>query len=326
MAFQKAVKTKAKLRLALGGLAGSGKTFSALKIADEVAKLIRAAGHGDGRIAVLDSEHGSASLYADKFDFDVCELESVSPLAYVERIKEAEAEGYDIIIADSLSHAWSGKDGALAQKDAAAERDPRSNSWSAWRNVTPKHDALIDAILSSRSHVIATMRQKMEHIQQKNEQTGKTEIVKAGLGLVQRDQIDFEFTMVGEISLDHTLKITKTRCDIIDVGSLFEKPGEVFAKRLYGWLLSGAEPKPFHSEPPPAERRPVVAIAPPSTAIADGLDAVFAAYLAAIVGAPDLVALDKAVVAPGKPAKGTPESEQTKAAYLARKAQLQAAA
>ena len=115
MAFQKAVKTKAKLRLALCGLAGCGKTFTALKVASEISKHIRAAGLGDGRIAVIDSERGSASLYADEFDFDVCELDSFSPMAYVEKIKDAEQAGYDIIVADSLSHAWAGKDGALDQ-------------------------------------------------------------------------------------------------------------------------------------------------------------------------------------------------------------------
>jgi hypothetical protein len=90
MAFQKAVKEQAKLRLALDGLAGSGKTFSALSNRVAISKLMREAGHGEGRIAVIDSERGSASLYADKFDFDVCELDSFSPLAYVDKIQEAE--------------------------------------------------------------------------------------------------------------------------------------------------------------------------------------------------------------------------------------------
>src|SRR5690349_19818981 len=122
MAFRKAVKEQSKLRLAIDGLAGTGKTYSSLAIASGLAKMIRERGDGEGRIAVIDSERGSASLYADRFDFDVDELDSFSPLTYVERIKEAERLGYDIIIADSISHAWAGKDGALDQKDQAAER------------------------------------------------------------------------------------------------------------------------------------------------------------------------------------------------------------
>ena len=95
--FKKALKEQARLRLALCGLAGSGKTMSALAIADAISKMMRARSHGHGKVAVIDSERGSASLYADRFDFDVCELDSFSPLAYVERIKEAESAGYDII-------------------------------------------------------------------------------------------------------------------------------------------------------------------------------------------------------------------------------------
>lgn len=301
MAFKKAVKEQSKLRLAMGGIAGSGKTFSALKVASELSKLMRAAKLGDGRIAVLDSERGSASLYADKFEFDVCELDSFSPLEYVARIKEAEEAGYDFIIPDSLSHAWAGKDGALAQKDQIAERSSSGNSWTAWRTVTPKHDALIDAMLQSKAHVIATMRQKMEYIQDKNEK-GQTEIKQVGLGFVQRDQIDFEFTLVGSIDVTHTLKISKTRVDGIDIGDQFEKPGEDFARKLWQWLTSGAAPAP---RPEPVA----------DTSAVDTL-------LAAIDAASDQATLDKIVTGPNKPAKGTDAYAKVAAAYLARKAQL----
>ena len=315
MAFKKAVKEKAKLRLALCGLAGSGKTFSALSTASEIGKLIRAAGHGEGRIAVIDSEHGSASLYADRFEFDVCELESFSPLAYVEQIREAESAGYDLIVVDSLTHAWSGKDGALDQKDQAADRG--GNSWTAWRNVTPKHNALVDAIVGSTSHVIATMRTKMEYVQERDEKSGKTEIKKVGLAAVQREGMEYEFTLVGDVDLRHTLKISKTRCDGIDIGDLFEKPGEHFARKLYSWLTSGADPvrAPQFTSVPEAQ----------PDGIANGIADAFTAYLAAIDAAADLPSLDGAATGPGKPAKGTKEHKQATATYLARKAALQQA-
>src|SRR4051812_36581442 len=103
--FQKAVKTRARLRMALIGPSGSGKTFTAIKVGEELA--------GQGKVAVIDSERGSASKYADLFTFDALDLESHSPKDYIECIDAAEAEGYTVLIIDSLSHAWMGKDGAL---------------------------------------------------------------------------------------------------------------------------------------------------------------------------------------------------------------------
>lgn len=311
MAFKKAVKEKGKLRLGLLGLAGSGKTFSALAIGSAIARLAREAGRSEGRIALIDSERGSASLYADRFDFDVAELDSFSPLAYVDKIKEAEAAGYDIIIVDSLSHAWAGKDGALDQKDQAADRG--GNSWTAWRSVTPKHNALVDALTASRAHVIATMRQKMEYTQETV--GGKTEIKKVGLAAIQREGMEYEFTLVGDIDLTHTLRISKTRCDgHIGIGDLFEKPGDNFAQRVYGWLMSGADPSQPRATEPVSE-----AAEPVASAVASASDA----FLKAIKEAPDLRSLDRAVSGPGKPTRDTDDYNRAVDAYRARKAELQ---
>lgn len=306
MAFQKAVKHQAKLRLAVDGLPGSGKTFSSLAIASEMAKLMRAAGHGEGRIAVIDSERGSASLYADKFDFDVSELgDNFSPLAYVEKIHEAERAGYDFIIADSISHAWAGKGGALDQKDQAAERSSSGNSWTAWRSVTPKHNALVDAMLQCKAHFIATMRVKMEHVQEVVD--GKTQIKKVGLAAVQREGMEYEFTLVGDLDITHTLRITKTRIDGIAMGEQFERPGESFARRVYTWLMSGAAPIP--------RLEPVSAGAT--------VDAAFTAYIASLATATSVPELDKLVTGPARPAKGTPEYDQTNNEYKRVKALLE---
>lgn len=313
MAFKKAIKEQAKLRLAVCGLAGSGKTFSTLKIADEMAKLMRAAGHGKGRIAVIDSERGSASLYADKFDFDVTELDSFSPLEYVARIKEAEDAGYDFIIADSISHAWAGKGGALDQKDQAAERSSSGNSWTAWKTITPKHNAFVDAMVQCKAHFMATMRTKMEYIQEKNAQ-GKTEIQKVGLAAIQREGMEYEFTLVGDIDHTHTLKISKTRIDGIDIGDLFERPGDDFARRVYGWLVSGATPRRVEESTPPAND------------VGRTVDAAFEAYLASLSTATTVPDLDRLVTGPARPARGTPEYELTNNEYKRCKAVLEEAA
>lgn len=309
MSFQKAVKEQVKLRLAIDGLAGSGKSYSALAIASHMARMMREAGHGEGRIAVIDSERGSASLYADKFDFDVAELDSFSPMAYVDKIRDAEAAGYDIIIADSISHAWAGKDGALDQKDKAAER--KGNLWTAWRDVTPKHNALVDAMLQCRAHFIATMRVKMEHVQEVV--NGKTEIVKKGLASIQREGMDYEFTIVGDIDHSHTMKIAKTRLDgVMDIGDQFEKPGEVFARKVYGWLMSGAAPRPRLVQAPAQ-----------SDTVGDALDASFVEYLAGIEKAENQSDLDAVATGPNKPAKGTRNYDVAVKKYLERLALIE---
>ena len=130
MVFKKATKEQAKLRMGIIGPAGSGKTYTALLTARNLVP--------DGKIAVLDTERGSASKYADIFEFDVCELESFHPENYIKTIQAAEEAGYDVLIIDSLSHAWTGKDGALELVDKAAARE-RGNSFAAWRHVTPLH-------------------------------------------------------------------------------------------------------------------------------------------------------------------------------------------
>lgn len=303
MKFTRATKHQARLRLALIGLAGSGKSYSALSIATHLAP--------GGRVAVIDTERGSASLYADRFTFDVLDLERHGPEDYCDAIEAAQAEGYDVIIIDSLSHAWAGKDGALEQVDKIARREGRSNNFTAWRDVTPRHNRLVDTMLSCKAHVIATMRSKMEYLMEPDEK-GRTTIRKVGLAPIQREGLDFEFTVVGDLNLKHELVISKSRCYAIEVGSIIEKPGEKFAKTLRDWLTSG-DPMPA----PAAESAPVIAAA---------LDGAFAAFLAGIENAATPADLDRAASAPGKPARGTPEYDRAIKAYNARREALRGAA
>src|SRR5690606_21534998 len=143
MTFQKATKKSARLRMALIGVAGAGKTYTALSIAQNLGQ----------KVAVVDTERGSASKYSDMFDFDVMEMESYGPKVYVDAIHAAEEAGYDVLIIDSLSHAWAGKDGALEMVDRAAKRAQSGNTFGAWRDVSPLHNQMVDAIVSSRIHI-----------------------------------------------------------------------------------------------------------------------------------------------------------------------------
>lgn len=293
--FTKAQKRKARLRLAIIGPAGSGKTRSALEIA---------AGLGS-RIALIDTERESASLYSDLIPFDGVNLENFAPADYVKAIQAAEREGYDVLVIDSLSHAWSGKGGALEMVDRVAKTDTRGNSFNAWREVTPEHNKLVDAMLRCRCHLIVTMRTKTEYVIEKDERTGKNVPKKIGLAPIQREGLDYEFTVVGDIDLAHNLTITKTRCEALD-GAVINKPGRELAATLIDWLESGAaevtaSPAPAaqdvsSAEPPPA--RPVhiseaAQVAPPApvSTIVDALGAEVESLRSAIAAAGDAEAL-----------------------------------
>ena len=201
--FQKASKKQVKARIAIDGPSGSGKTYTALVAATALAN--------NGKIAVIDTEHGSASLYSDHFSFDVLELASFSPETYTHAIHAAERAGYSVILIDSLSHAWEGEGGALDLADDAARRQKTPNSYTAWKEVTPIHRKMVDAILSSSAHIAATMRSKMDYVQEKDS-NGRTLIRKIGLAPVQRAGMEYEFTLVGDMDLDHTIVISKSRC------------------------------------------------------------------------------------------------------------------
>lgn len=227
--FKKATKLQAKLRLAIAGLSGAGKTYSSLAIATGLG----------GRIAVIDSERGSASKYSDTYDFDVLELESFSPDEYVAAILAAEEEGYDVLVIDSLSAAWSGKGGALEMVDEAARRSKSANSFQAWKDVTPKHQRMIDTILNSRCHVIGTLRAKTEYVLEENDR-GKKVPRKVGMAPVQRADFEYDWDVVLDIDRDHVACVTKSRCPPL-ADKVIDKPGAQLAATLKQWL-SGEEP------------------------------------------------------------------------------------
>ena len=228
--FKRAVKSQAKARIGLIGPSGSGKTYTALLLAQAMGE----------RIAVIDTEHGSASKYADEFTFDTLELTDFHPQNYIDGIKAAGQARYDVIIIDSLSHAWAGSGGALELADKGALKYS-GNRFAAWRDLTPLHNQLIEAMLSSPAHVIATMRSKMEYIQTQDSK-GKTIIRKVGMAPIQRDGMEYEFDIVGDLDIDHNLIISKTRCRALD-GVVINKPGKELAETVKAWLSDG-EPLP----------------------------------------------------------------------------------
>lgn len=225
--FRKAVKQSAKLRLAIMGPSGSGKTYSALAIAAALA--------GDKPIAVIDTENGSAAKYADRFAFDVAEMHApFHPDKFIEAIQEATAAGYGVLIIDSLSHAWSGTGGVLDLVDEAAKRSKSGNTYMAWKEGTPIHNKLIDAIVQSGVHIIVTMRSKTEYVLVANDR-GKQEPKKVGMAPVQRDNTEYEFDVVFDMDIENNAIVSKSRCPAL-TGRVIAKPGAQVATILNEWL------------------------------------------------------------------------------------------
>jgi DNA polymerase III delta prime subunit len=230
MAFTRATKKKSRARIALIGPSGSGKTIDALIIARQLVG-------PEGRIAVRDSEHGSAALYSDRFVFDSDEPSNHSPESYISAIREAEKCGYDCLILDSWSHAWAGAGGILEQSDK------KGKQFSAWKDLTPQQNAMVEAILGAKVHIIATMRTKTEWVIEKVKKGDRevNEPRKVGTAPVQRQDVDYEFTVVANIDIEHNVQIDKTRCSLLD-GKFFDKEhvsevGDVIRE----WLADGED-------------------------------------------------------------------------------------
>lgn len=244
--FQKVVRAKSKLRLALTGVSGSGKTLGALYIAYGLT--------GDwGRIAVIDTEHERARMYAGREDLGTGEFLycPLYPPYTAERYKSLVTEAAGIVgpdgavIVDSFSHAWNNEGGVLEVKDRIAAQ-ANKNSYTAWNEAGKIQNSLVNTILAADCHTIVTMRSKMDYVMQENER-GKTQPVKVGLAPVQRDDTEYEFDIVLDIARNHIATASK------DV-TFLDRFGEVITpelgRQLKAWLDDGVEPAQIMAERP----------------------------------------------------------------------------
>lgn len=238
--FQKATRKQVRLRMALDGPPGAGKTFTALRFATALTK------HFGGRIAIINTESGAVEKYLGMapdgipFDFDMVTLEEFAPTSYTTAIQAAGREGYTVVIIDSLSHAWEGEGGALDQVDKKSEK----NKFTAWKDVTPQHRGMIEAMLRSPCHVIGTMRTKVEHVLEEDER-GKKVPRKVGMKPVQREGMEYEFDIVADLDELHLLKVSKSRCPEID-NLRVVKPGAAFLDPVIRWMTDGSDIDPSY--------------------------------------------------------------------------------
>lgn len=241
--FTKAVRKAAKLKLAITGPSGSGKTTGALKLA-------RGLVGPKGKIAVIDTENRSASLYSDLTDFDVLNLEApFEHKKFSEAIQAAQECGYDCVIIDSASHLW---EAILAYKDKLDRRG--GNSYINWAEAGAKFKEVIDCLLGANLHVISCLRSKMEHSIEKDDR-GKTTIRKVGMAPIMRDGIEYEFTVVLDLDMQHQAVSSKDRTRMFDgkILEVTEQTGVDLAKWLDGAAPEDAGEKPV--EKPKAKEK-----------------------------------------------------------------------
>jgi KaiC/GvpD/RAD55 family RecA-like ATPase len=224
--LKEATRDQSKLRMILLGIPGSGKTYTALNIAINLVP--------GGKVLLLDSEYGSASKYSEgkPFRFFTHKITDPNPLNYVKLIKEAQTQ-VDVLILDSISHAWQ------ALLDLVTEESKKSNrAFAGWDKATPIQRQFVEAILAADCHIIATSRVKTEYSTERDEKTGKVKIAKLGTKPEQRENIEYEFDIVGEMDERNMLTITKTRCPELN-RKIFHEPGKDVADILIAWLGEG---------------------------------------------------------------------------------------
>lgn len=225
MAFVKAKKEKIWTKILLGGSSGSGKTYSALRLATGLARKC------GGGVAAIDTEAGRIRYYADEFDFADQQLtEPFTPEKYIAAIDDAISEGFKVLIIDSISHEWN-------YCVEVHDKMP-GNSWTNWAKITPRHDAFMEKILQAPIHIIATVRGKDEYVLE--EKNGKQTPRKVGLGFKQRDGVEYNYTATFNIAQDtHIAEATKDNTHIFEgrYEVLTEKDGEA----LYDWANTGED-------------------------------------------------------------------------------------
>ncbi len=219
MQLRKATRKQAKIRLGLSAVSGGGKTYSAILIAKGLC--------GDlSKVAIIDTENGSADLYAHLGDYNVLPLTApFTPERYIEAIRSCEKAGMEVIIVDSISHEWDGKGGCLEIVEQLGGK------YQDWAKVTPRHQAFLEAILHSPCHVITTVRRKQDYEMTKDN-NGKIKVEKGGLREITREGFEYELTINLEMDTAHNAIVSKDRTGLFSGKPAFvpsEKTGETIA-------------------------------------------------------------------------------------------------
>ena len=229
MQLKRATRKQVKLRLNISAPSGAGKTYSALRMAKGLC--------GDwSKVAVIDTENGSASLYSNLGEFNVIDLTApFTPEKYIQAIKTCEDAGMEVIILDSTSHEWAC---ILEENELLAQARFRGNTWSAWSVTTPRHDKFLNKVLQSTCHIITCTRSKMETVMGDDKK-----VKKVGMKDQQREGWEYELTVSLNIERDtHFALPSKDRTNLFEGKNPFlitEETGE----QIRDWCNSGLAEK-----------------------------------------------------------------------------------
>lgn len=224
MKLQTALRKRAKIKMGLQGPSGSGKSFSALQIAKGICLKWES-------VAVIDTENGSSELYSHLGPYQVLQLTApFTPERYIEAIATCESAGMEVIILDSVTHEWEN----LIDTHASMT----GNSFTNWSKITPRHNAFIQRILQSTCHIICTVRTKQDYTLV--ERNGRMIPEKVGLKSVQRDGLEYEFTLTFDLDIKNNATASKDR-----TGLFFGKPecklSEKTGELIRNWCNAGDE-------------------------------------------------------------------------------------
>lgn len=242
MQLQKATRKKVKIKIGMQGPAGSGKTIGALLSAYGMT--------GDwSRIAVVDTENESASLYVGRTlhtgetigEFQTLPLRPpYTPERCIEAIQLClNAPDIDVIIFDSISHEWNGKGGILDLH----EQMGKINDMQKWAKLTPRHNRFVDEILQAGKHMILTMRSKQDYVMKEStNSSGKSVLVpeKVGLKAVTKDGVDYEFTLNFDIDINNFASAVKDRTALYKGKPEFKITQDI-GKTILDWCNTGID-------------------------------------------------------------------------------------
>lgn len=226
MELRKAQRKKAKLKIGIAWPSGSGKTYSALKLA-------RWLTDSWDKICLIDTENWSWELYSNLWDYNVITLTDFKPSDYITAIETAEKAGMEVIIIDSITHEWKY---LLDQVDKLTQASTSKNSYTVWGKITPHHDKFVQSILQSTCHIITTVRSKQDYDMWKNEY-GKATVIKVGMKQETRDWFEYELTIAFDIDIKHNATTSKDRTQLFKDESLVIS--EDTGKKILDWAESG---------------------------------------------------------------------------------------
>lgn len=230
MQFVKASRKKVKLRLNISAPSGAGKTYSALLLAKGLV--------GDWeKIGIIDTENESASLYDHLGNFQSLSLTApYTPERYIEAINAGIAAGFECIILDSSSHEWNGLGGCIDLNEKLAQTKYKGNTWSAWNEVTPRHDRFVQTVLQAPVHIITCTRSKMETVM-----TDDKKVKKVGMKDIQREGWEYELTVSLNLDRDtHTAIASKDRTELFEGKEPFVIT-EATGKLIRDWCDKGID-------------------------------------------------------------------------------------